>query len=59
MYSVIGGVGVRGGLSVGVVVDESNFRIRRMEARTTTRVGPLNPISSEHLSGSQLLMHRA
>jgi hypothetical protein len=42
MYSIIGGVGVRGGSFGGVVVGENKFRMRRrmVEIRTTTCVGP-------------------
>jgi hypothetical protein len=36
MYSVIGGVGVRGGLSVGVVVGENQFRMRRCMVEVST-----------------------
>jgi hypothetical protein len=42
MYSVIVGVGVRGGSFGGVVVGENTFRMRRrmVEVRTRTYVGP-------------------
>jgi hypothetical protein len=37
MYSTVGGAGVHGGLSVGVFVGESNFRMRRRMVEVKTR----------------------